>query len=975
MFKKLSVVLLIFSTQFTAAKNANQSKKSFTLPSYVTESDYEKNTINIRVNAHYRNVCDNDNINHQQLQQIFSGLVITKLEKVFPNHKALTEQEINANYIDLSLIYRLHYQVNTPIEIVCNNLMTSGILIYAEPNYIYQTSAYTPNDPKAGTGAGAPNQFNFLNRIQAFNAWDLALGGSQGDTNVIIGIIDSGTDLDHPDLAANFKKNYADPVNGIDDDNDGYIDNFNGWDLGGADYNNVVGDNNGNCMGANNNHGSHVSGCASEVTDNGIGGAGIGFNCKLISVKCAADNDTRGPGGVGYIISGYEGIVYAADHGCQIINCSWGGPGGGSFGQNIIDYALTNKNALVVAAAGNSNNNLEFFPASFKNVFSVAATNNSSDTRASFSNFNYSVDISCPGNQIYATLYNDSYAASSGTSMASPMVAGICGLVKSKFPSLTAEQLREQVRVAADPHYTGTNAGFKGQLGKGRANAFKALTQNTPSIRITNYVLTDGNDNSLVAGDTVQITCDLKNYLTPTTAAFTATVYAGGASATNAYFTIIPSDSQQVIGIVNTLSTVSNSNKFKFIINSNVIQNAKIVLRFAFRDANGYVDEQYIPIAINEDYLNVSVNEISTSVTSKGRLYYNSDAQVDGLGFVFNGNSLAYEGGFMVGAQNGVSKLVSDNVRSAGATPDDDWLNSATISKITTGAISDFDAVNYFNDVSAPSPVGITSHLKFYAYNTPGNTRYVIHEYNIKNRITSTLNNVYAGIFTDWDIQNFSNNKGAEDAGLKMTYCYNTDSAGLYAGVKLLSSAPHNAHAIDNITGGTPLNFSDGVTDSEKYDAMSTPNPNAGLTGAGNDIINVLGTGPFTLAPNDSVTVAFAIIAGTDLVDLQASATAAQIKYNVLTGLKNKALNYSAELQIYPNPANTSFVINFNINKDENIVIELYDIQGKLITTLYNEILNGNKISIPVTDLSNGTYLIKIQTKNSLNVEKIVIKH
>jgi serine protease len=138
------------------------------------------------------------------------------------------------------------------------------------------------------------DQHNFLKRIRAYKAWDLSLGGSRGDANTIIGIVDSGSDLDHPDIAANVYQNTADPVNGNDDDNDGYIDNYQGWDMAGADYNTVVGDNNPNCLGANNNHGSHVAGCASEVSDNGIGGAGIGFNCKLLIVKAAADNDTRG---------------------------------------------------------------------------------------------------------------------------------------------------------------------------------------------------------------------------------------------------------------------------------------------------------------------------------------------------------------------------------------------------------------------------------------------------------------------------------------------------------------------------------------------------------------------------------------------------------------------------------------------------------------------------------------------------------
>ena len=168
----------------------------------------------------------------------------------------------------------------------------------------------------------------------------------------MIGIIDTGTDPDHPDLAANLKHNYADPINGLDDDGDGYVDNFNGWDLGESDNDATVNAN---------THGSHVSGCAAAVTDNGVGVASPGFNCKFLPVKISNAGGT--------LTMGYEGIVYAADHGCNVINCSWGGGGGGALGQNAIDYATINKDALVVCAAGNNSSNQTFYPAAYNYVF------------------------------------------------------------------------------------------------------------------------------------------------------------------------------------------------------------------------------------------------------------------------------------------------------------------------------------------------------------------------------------------------------------------------------------------------------------------------------------------------------------------------------------------------------------------------------------------------------------------------------
>jgi serine protease len=176
---------------------------------------------------------------------------------------------------------------------------------------------------------------------------------------------------------------------------------------------------------------------------------GAGFKCKLMGIKSSADNDTRGPGGQGYIITGYEGIRYAADRGCAVINCSWGGGGGGQFEQDVITYATVNKNALVVCAAGNESSSGSFYPASYKYVLSVASTN-SSDVRSSFSNYGNNIDICAPGSSIYSTLWNNSYATFDGTSMASPIAAGVCAIVKSQFPTYTAMQVGEKVRVNCD---------------------------------------------------------------------------------------------------------------------------------------------------------------------------------------------------------------------------------------------------------------------------------------------------------------------------------------------------------------------------------------------------------------------------------------------------------------------------------------------------------------------------------------------
>ena len=140
-----------------------------------------------------------------------------------------------------------------------------------------------------------------------------------------------------------------------------------------------------------------------------------------------------------YITHGYQGIIYAADNGADIINCSWGGTSSSVTGQNIINYAVQS-GAIVVAAAGNDNTEVKFYPASYEGVVSVAATRDN-DLKASFSNYGTSITVSAPGSNIYSTLPGGDYGYLSGTSMASPLVAGLLGLMRSFHPGMPASEL------------------------------------------------------------------------------------------------------------------------------------------------------------------------------------------------------------------------------------------------------------------------------------------------------------------------------------------------------------------------------------------------------------------------------------------------------------------------------------------------------------------------------------------------------
>ncbi|MEY4927962.1 MAG: hypothetical protein RI894_2398, partial [Bacteroidota bacterium] len=770
--------------QATLADNG-ESYTPLRLAKGVKEKDYMPNTLIVKVKAAYRGACHRNSVNLSDLGKVLQTIGAANTEKIFPSHLAPTQatNRLGQPLVDLTTIYRIKYNTNLSIEAAANALLKTGLVEYAEPDYIYEVSAFTPNDPSI-------SQQSYLTRIKAFDAWDLALGGWQGDTATVVAIVDSGTDTDHPDLAANLYKNWAEiPNNGIDDDGDGYIDNRNGWDLAGADYAVPVGDNNPNCTGTNNNHGSAVSGDACAVTNNGVGVAGTGFKCRFMPVKCASDNDTRAAGGAGYIIKGYEGIVYAADHNCAVINCSWGGAGGGSYGQNIIDYATFTKNSLVVCAAGNNGNEDLGYPASFNNAFSVAATGSNSDTKTNFTQFNYAVDLSAPGSGIYNTLYNNTYGVESGTSMSSPITAGAAALVKSKFPNLTALQIGERLRATSDNVYAANpGATTRGKLGRGRlnmANAIKATT--AKSVRMTTYTATDGNDGAFVAGEVITIKGNFTNFLDPTTN-LVATL---GVQLGSAFVTI--QQPTATLGAVPTLGVVNNnSTPFTMLINAGAPANTVISFKVVYTDGT-YTETEYFNLTVNVDYLNVHPNLIATTVTSKGRTGYNGNTATEGQGFLYRDSSLLFEMGLMCGTS---TTQLSDNVRAAGAAVNSDFRSTIAIRENTINPRSDKDLSGSFAD----SIVNVNH--RFFAWNSPGNEKYVIEEYTFKNNSGSAINGFYAGLFADWDItgSSYTNNKTGQDLARKMgyAYCTNPGAAGLYAGIKVLTATPFNHFGLDN---------------------------------------------------------------------------------------------------------------------------------------------------------------------------------
>ncbi len=397
-----------------------------------------------------------------QLHSLFEDFEVYHLERAY---RGLKNEDLENTYL---LKFR---QKGFEWELA-DRIMASAFIEYAEAEPIYATTLI-PNDYIAS------NQW-YLGKINATAAWDVTTGSE----NVSIGIVDQGFLTTHPDLAANIWTNPGEiPGNGIDDDGNGYIDDVNGWDAANGDGNpNPPAQFSGYF-----DHGTAVSGCASPVTNNNVGIAGLGYNCSIVPIKSKTDasaaNTSQTDEQRRLLDATFPGITYAVRAKLDVVNMSFGGPGFSQTVQNMIT-AGHDLGVTFIAAAGNDNDASAFYPASYDHVINVGSTN-SSDRKSGFSNYGTTVDIMAPGSSIRTTDHNaalnPSYTTSQGTSLSSPIVAGLAGLLKSINPCLTPDEIAFYIQSTA-VDISSLNPSYIGQLGAGRIDAAAAVNAAKPSL-------------------------------------------------------------------------------------------------------------------------------------------------------------------------------------------------------------------------------------------------------------------------------------------------------------------------------------------------------------------------------------------------------------------------------------------------------------------------------------------------------------
>jgi PKD repeat protein len=441
---------------------------------------------------------------------------------------------------DLSRIYRLTFPESFDVRAVAEEFSRDPHVEYAEPMPVYWLSD-VPND-------SLYSQLQHLPQIMAEEAWDIH-HGEDGAQETVIGMSDDALQWFHPDIVDNVWQNLGEDADGdrhvleftggswvfdpgdenaADDDGNGYIDDFVGWDFI-NEFNQQDNDPAPNDPGQT--HGTHCAGIAAGVTDNQLGIASISWNVKIMATKHCNDGDMF------FDCDPYDGIIYCAENGAHVSTNSWRGYAYSQADRAVIEYA-TGLGCLVVAAAGNEDWDQVSYPGGYPGCVSVASVA-VTDAKASYSCYGAPIDVSAPGgdSQVDGGILSaipGGYGLKSGTSMATPLVAGMLGLIKSYHPEWSRDELLTQLLGTADD-IDAQNPGYEGMLGTGRINAFRALDETgvvPQELRLSIFEVAiddqDG-DGTIEPGETVGLDLTLQNH-------------AHGVSAFGASFTLTTTD-------------------------------------------------------------------------------------------------------------------------------------------------------------------------------------------------------------------------------------------------------------------------------------------------------------------------------------------------------------------------------------------------------------------------------------------------
>lgn len=806
----------------------------------------------------------------------------------------------------------------------------------------------------AVTLTGIPNdslvsQQPMLAAIRAFDAWDV----EKGDSLVLIGISDSGVLQSHEDLADALHVNPAEIAdNGIDDDGNGYVDDYRGYNFCTADDGTMPG----NTYNSREGHGTGVAGICGAVVNNTIGIAGVANNCKMIPLKTMPDN-------TGWIVYGYESLVYCAVNGIKVVNCSWGSSSRSCFDEAVVAYTIE-RGTAIVAAAGNHGTATPFYPASYPGVLSVGVCD-PSDNVIRMTGHGPTVDIMAPGQYTLTTSNNGGYGSFCCTSGSSPIVAGAVALVRSRRPDLTPVQACAVVREAAQPAPWKTIPAeiMRELLPYGRLDVLNAVTVNPdsiPSFEWDSVIITPlSPDTRWGMGDTISVALHLTNVLHECTLLNIDNIRIVGTAA-NALRMLSPTTITYGIPVVHSQTVTIDG--ITCVVERNADTTAYIVADLVTQTSAGAIHKRplVIPVTPAPPFRNIANTVFATSVGDNARIGKVDSERGFGIGFTYkNSCGLLPECGLMITAND----QVVDAVRSE------------------KGSNNHFIPIKRFNkpkplygivsDLAAPAPQRIGVEVGMNVSADTANQGILVIDITVKNISDSTLRNVGVGWFQDWDLgenpvhnsvnallPGFSNGVLITSAdSLAPSVCSYAQTP--YSQATVVKAGVNNQTTYDGFTVARKQNLLRGQENAESFTMVDA----ACVTG-------VYFHDPIEPGGMRSLRQVFLVgETRSDLVRLINKAEQMHVEPEFGFFDSNIAGNP------FPNPARNQFTLPIRMPETTTVTAQIHiaDLQGRIVHSQQVAIHGNSLVTVNCSELSSGTYDVRVWAGQQFSHASLVI--
>lgn len=829
--------------------------------------------------------------------------------------------------------YFVHYTSTKNPEEICKLLLSHTEVVESAESVVSDELLFRPNDALVGFQS-------LLTTIGAFEAWDYF----QGDSNVVIGISDVGMLQDHIDLRKSIAPNYSDPPNGADDDGNGFIDDYLGCNLAFFEDNSFASN-----TYHSNDHGTKVAGIAGATFNNLIGIAGVGAKCRIFPIKIAPKNNSN-------LLYSYRSILYAAQRGLKVLNCSWGRnkrPSG--FDIDIINYAIS-RDVAIVASGGNNGNSEIFYPAGYDGVLGVGEVDQT-DQITGTSNYGSHVRIMAPGTGNWVTDNNiEGFSPNfGGTSASAPVVSAAVAFVRARYPYLNAIQSLEFTRLCVDD--ISNKNPFYENIIPGRINLLKAIETDPMSLvaikpRKIIFETPAGEKTSRFdVGDTAKLIIQARNYL-------------GEGKNFDFNLSIIDDDynSIQILNGKVSIDLIQPDSEFEinyFSFKINKQETRKLFLRIDITNGSGYKDFFLIPFYPTTEVTTFENDAFKFSMGDRGTVgFAGKSPNIKGEGVILKGSgNQIWNAGFYAtaGALKSVSSLWGNSQGS-------DFAALKTFTKPQTN-------VSKFDDSFAFSSDRIGIEVSQEVLLPGGNSTVAKILVTIRNTNNFALMDLAAGYYFDWDVGPLSDSNkvrlftealpalpNGENISAELVeyarefplYCacasYSTEGKAQAAGFKMPDSFTLE-NQIMSLNSGTAFQFS-GVSDVGMVVGMKFPG-----------LIEPNGIRKFDFLFGCSKSLEY-------LTD--------RFKKIILSS-ENLYPDLAHFVKIHPNPVFDKLNLIINSNRSETVNIKVFDLTGNLL--IQNSIYDFKDLSIliDVSELGTGIYFLNVVSGKKSFFEKIII--